>query len=530
MQPNQQNAPERVKAQLEKILESNTFKESERLKNFLRFVVEQTLDGKGDQLKQYTIATSAFDRSVKFDPQKDPIVRIQAGRLRQHLNKYYRMEGKNDTLLIEIPKGSYIPKFSGNENYAQNNNNNNDLTQTNEPSISVFPFKNLSGNESMQYVADGFTEELIMTLSLYKYITVIRAFHKINGDSSNSFSNQTSPSVQFLINGSIRFKGDKIKVIVTLTDAKSNKVIWGSEFFETYDLDGIIDIQETVTQNVAACIADAYGGVILKKRYSDTKQKTYKNIERFDAISHFYHYLRNPVHSEFNTVIHKLEGTVKKYPDFGAGWAALSDIYLNNYALGYFEGAHLLEHGIEYAKKGIRFDPDNQMTNTYMGYAYLINNQLNESIKQMQFARSLNPKSAFYIGAVGWVTALAGDWEQGMADIELSFELNPDYPKWYHLATTLYYLKENKFEDAVEEAIKFNIPELFWDPLLKTVTFALVGKQKEARESLDNLLRLKPGFEDKSTFYINMFVKFDDIRQLIYKGLQKAGLTLELLG
>ena len=90
MQENQLNTPEEIKTQLEKILKSNTLKDSERLKRFLRFVVEQTLDGKADQLKQYTIATSAFDRGVAFDPQKDPIVRIQAGRLREHLNKYYQ--------------------------------------------------------------------------------------------------------------------------------------------------------------------------------------------------------------------------------------------------------------------------------------------------------------------------------------------------------------------------------------------------------------------------------------------------------
>jgi adenylate cyclase len=524
MQENQLNTPEEIKTQLEKILKSNTLKDSERLKRFLRFVVEQTLDGKADQLKQYTIATSAFDRGVAFDPQKDPIVRIQAGRLREHLNKYYQTEGKNDTLVIEIPTGSYVPIFSEKEKF-EGNFVNNGLMQIMGPSIAVFPFKNLTGNESLQYIAEGFTEELIFTLSSYKDLTVIRAFNKSN-DPLNSTDHGISKQMEFFLNGSIRFNQKKIKVIVTLTDSKSNKIIWGSEFLKNYNLEKIIDIQETIAQSVAACIADVYGGVISKKRYVENKESDYKNMETYDAILHFYQYERNPIASEYNKVIHLLNNVLKKNPEFGPAWSAIGDLILDSYALGFVAEPGLLDQALEYTKKGVHFNPDNQMTRSHLAYAYLISNQLEACIQQIQIAKSLNPKSPYFIGGLGWLSALAGEWEQGMEDIKLSYKLNLDCPKWYHLATMLYQLKEHKFEAALIEAMKFDIPELFWDPLLKTVTFAHCGKQKEAKNSLENLLRLKPDFPQKSSYYISMYVKFDDLRQLINKGLEKAGLTL----
>jgi TolB-like protein len=528
MHSEQLTSPEMVHTQLERILGSNTFKEAERLKKFLQFIAEQTLHGNEDQLKQYTIATSAFDRGDEFDPQKDPIVRIQAARLRERLNKYYQTEGKKDPLLIIIPKGSYVPIFSRQGKF-EDNYVHNDLPQTTEPSIAVFPFKNLTGKESLQYIADGFTEELIITLSSYKYVTVIRAFNKTE-DPLNSTDNRTFNQIEFLLNGSIRFNREKIKVIVTLSDANSDEVIWGNEFFETYGLEKMIDIQETVARKVAACIADVYGGVIPKKRYKENKESHYKNIETYDAILHFYHYKRNPIASEYNKVIEKVNMIVEKYPASGPAWSILGNLTIDNYALGFEEDPGLLDQALEYTKKGVYFDPDNLMTRTYLAYAYLIGNQLEACIQQAQFAKSLNPKSPNFIGALGWGTALAGEWEQGITDIELSYTLNLDYPKWYHLAPSLYYLKEHKFEAAMDEAMKFDSPGLFWDPLVKTFTYALAGKQKEAENSLENLLLLKPDFPQKSSFYIGMYVKFDDLRQLIYKGLEKAGFPLRQFG
>jgi tetratricopeptide (TPR) repeat protein len=218
-----------------------------------------------------------------------------------------------------------------------------------------------------------------------------------------------------------------------------------------------------------------------------------------------------------------------KYPDFGLGYAALSNIIIDNYALGYFtEEQGLLKQGLAYAKKGVHYDPESQMTRTYLGYAYLFNNQLEDCIQKMHYAKYLNQNSAYYIGVLGWGTALAGEREQGMADIKLSYQLNADYPKWYHLATTLYYLKNCEFDKALEEALKFDLPEVLWDPLLKAVVYAHLDRLEEAKKSLKRLLELIPNFQKRPAFYLDMYIKFEGVLQIVVEGLEKTGMSLSL--
>jgi len=104
-------APEAVGSELERILASAAFAQSERLSRFLRVAVEETLRGRGEQLKEYFVGVEVFDREETYDPRTDPIVRVEAGRLRTKLARYYETEGREDPIVISFPKGSYVPAF-----------------------------------------------------------------------------------------------------------------------------------------------------------------------------------------------------------------------------------------------------------------------------------------------------------------------------------------------------------------------------------------------------------------------------------
>ncbi len=102
-------SPQEVRDQLAHILGSPEFMVPERARSFLRYLVEQTLAGRADRLKGYTIATAVFERDGSFDAQADPVVRTEAGRLRRALERYYLVAGQCDPVLIEVPKGRYVP-------------------------------------------------------------------------------------------------------------------------------------------------------------------------------------------------------------------------------------------------------------------------------------------------------------------------------------------------------------------------------------------------------------------------------------
>ena len=100
-----------VRRQLEGILASSGFAKKDRLSRFLRFVVERKLAGRANELKETVIGFEVFERPARYNPKQDAIVRTEAGRLRSRLGEYYSGEGKTDRLVIELPKGGYVPEF-----------------------------------------------------------------------------------------------------------------------------------------------------------------------------------------------------------------------------------------------------------------------------------------------------------------------------------------------------------------------------------------------------------------------------------
>ena len=100
-----------IRDQLARILANTVFRNSPRLARFLNFVVEATLAGNGERIKGYTIATEALGRGADFDPEVDAIVRVEAGRLRAALARYYATAGRDDLLAIDLPRGTYVPTF-----------------------------------------------------------------------------------------------------------------------------------------------------------------------------------------------------------------------------------------------------------------------------------------------------------------------------------------------------------------------------------------------------------------------------------
>jgi hypothetical protein len=100
-----------VRRQLERILGSAGFARNERMSRFLRFAVENHLEGRDQELKESVLGVQIFGRPPDYDSKRDAVVRTEAGRLRARLSEYYLGEGKDDALLIELPKGGYVPVF-----------------------------------------------------------------------------------------------------------------------------------------------------------------------------------------------------------------------------------------------------------------------------------------------------------------------------------------------------------------------------------------------------------------------------------
>jgi len=106
--------PDAIRGQLKRLIDSAELEHSQRLQDFLRYIVEESLAGRSSRIKGITIAQAVYAADKSFDPESNSIVRVEAGRLRRRLKEYYQSTGRQDPILIEIPKGSYAPTFTAN--------------------------------------------------------------------------------------------------------------------------------------------------------------------------------------------------------------------------------------------------------------------------------------------------------------------------------------------------------------------------------------------------------------------------------
>src|SRR5438552_6762528 len=138
-----------IRQQLDRVLASPTFQQVDRLKRFLTFITLEAAAGRGDQLKEYVIGVQVFGKEESFDPRTDPIVRVQARRLRTRLVRYYRDEGVNDDVVIDLPKGGYAPVFRRRSPGAGRRSIGAALVSRN--TVAVLPFADHSAGGQLDY-------------------------------------------------------------------------------------------------------------------------------------------------------------------------------------------------------------------------------------------------------------------------------------------------------------------------------------------------------------------------------------------
>ncbi len=234
-----------VRQQLEKILAHDLFARSERMGRFLRFAVEQTLAGKADELKDYLLGIEVFDRKVSFDPRLDPIVRVEARRLRSKLKAYYEKDGRGDPIVIEFATGTYAPRFHTNAGLP--------AAAPAEPGVVttvVLPFADLSLAPGNEYFGDGLTEELIHALTKVPGLRVVAwntaAVLRDRQQDIPAIGRQLK--VATVLTGSVRIAGASLRVRAQLIDSTSGVYLWS----ETFDrqMQDIFAIQEEIARAI----------------------------------------------------------------------------------------------------------------------------------------------------------------------------------------------------------------------------------------------------------------------------------------
>lgn len=416
-------------------------------------MVDQTLAGQGDLIKEYTIALEVLHKDASFDPRTDPVVRVEASKLRNKLAVYYQSEGAGDPIRIELPKRGYAPHFSaapdpgavlaegfpapvGTEAAA-------DLPpsprrrwvwpagiaagiivaamlvtpvllkerarSTNDPdSIAVMPFVNLGDNKTDEYFSDGLTDELIVALARIPSLRVVArsSVFQYKGKAVDIRQLGRQLDVGSVLEGSVARGDGRIRLTVHLDDAKTGYRRWSATYERS--MQNALALQQEIAQAVtnelgvqlAHNAPQAGGGN--RARAGAIAPEAYQNY-----LKGLYFWNKNSDES-VQTAIQYFEAVVQREPDFPPAYLGLGRCYTALPVLRSTGSLDVVPKIRKVASRALALDPSSGEAHLQLGEASFIEYDMATAERELNRALELSPNDAvvhrwrsYYFGRIG---------------------------------------------------------------------------------------------------------------------------------
>ena len=394
-----ENGPsdEEVREELGTLLGRDEFHASERNRRFLSYIVEETLQGRADRIKAYSIAIAAFDRSDDFDPLTDPIVRIEASRLRRSLEIYYLTAGKSDLVRIDMPKGSYVATFGYADQARVEDLISSPLPaaegpravqpQTPEPasslptliakcarnrsvwvtaamlatvvailaatyawkryedssvvavargpSVVVLPFENIGAEGDLDFIARGLTFEVINSLTRFSDLFVFGPETSFEIDESNLRATALQTlQPDFILYGSVYSTNEAVRVSAILADARSNRSVWSANLDRNLSTASLFSIQSDIAEQVASAIGQPYGAVF-NLTAEGIATKPAASLRSYECVVRFRQHWRQYDQRDYGDMRACLEQTIKDDPGYARAYASLALLDIDTVRFGF---------------------------------------------------------------------------------------------------------------------------------------------------------------------------------------------------
>ncbi len=501
------------------------------LSRFLRYVVEQTLNSQSGAIKQYTVAVEALGYGADFDPQTNPIVRINARKLRRALDRYYSKQGIEDPVRIDIPKGSYVPIFRKNQQTSVVTDSSefpppasdHASHRLSEPSIAVVMFENLNGKDEKSFFAKGLTSEILISLTRFSGLTVLGPLDQTECK-TNGFDKICSEyKVMFVLQGMVRNHGSKVRITTELIDTSTGANVWGRTF--EYDLEKtpLFEIEDQVSSQVAGVVADGMG-IIFRKIKTDTYHEYIRVSESTEAVLLYNNMWATLAPQDFTNALLAVDKALDKQPEDALLLALKSNIYYGDviFELNLFPESLSEMEALAY--KAFSLDPDLQIARYNLVVQHGFHGRVKPCIREAQKVVAMNPNHARILAGSAVQTASVEDYDLGLDLIERAKGLNPHYPGWYHFVDYLVHFGNERYEEAWAKVQNIHIEGLFWHPLLRAAPLGKLGRVEEAEIYIDELVQMKPEFLERPREYLKLLFVTEKHVEMIWDGLYKAGM------
>nr|WP_210298537.1 adenylate cyclase [Rhizobium redzepovicii] len=535
-----------VRAQLNQIVTSPQFPHIGRSAAFLTYAVEETLAGRAARIKGYSVAVEVFKRPNDFT-QDDPVVRIEAGRLRQVLERYYLTAGRHDPIRIDIPKGGYVPTFAWTCSSADNSDAEDqslpleraeypftslrrhmwavalglivivggavalagltsirfgsiwpfataDITGTDGPTLVIAPFANLGDGPQAQLYAKGLTEELLAALPRFKEIKVF------GRETSRSLPPEVGTSqirgelgARFLLAGGVRVSGSRVRVTARLLDTQTDAILWSQTYDDDIGVRDLFTIQSDVANKVASAVAQPYG--IMAQ--ADVSKPPPDDLGIYGCTLSFYAYRAELSIERHGEVRNCLESAVARYPSFATAWAMLSIVYLDEDRFRFNRkpiSSAPIDRSFQAARRAVQLDPANTRALQALMTTLFFSQRVPEALQIGERALATNPNDTELLGEFGTRLAMSGEWQRGAALLDRAIALNPAGGGYYRgtRALAAYMLHDDK--TAVIEIRQADLQKFPLFHAVAAVIYVDAGMVEDARSEASQFNEMRPDF------------------------------------
>jgi len=518
-------SPDEVHAELERVLGDSIFANAEKMKRFLRFVVLETLEGRGDHLNEALVGMEIYSREGAFDPRLDSTVRVEAGRLRAKLREFYELQGDAGRFRIEIPKGSYKPIF---KRLKESRTSKSAQAFLKKPpgakTIAVLPFADMSPQKDHEYFGDGLAEELMFALSRVPNLRVVSqtSVFAFKGKGMDVREIGRQLDVECVMEGSVRKAEQQLRITVRLTEVGTGFQIW-SEVFER-PLKDVFEIQ----QQIAKAVARALRVEVLGEEEDLPGHTSTRNLSAFNHFLVGRSYWNRQTEAALNAAIRHFEKAVSEDPTYGKAYFGISDSLRKLEFWGLMRTSDALPRAKEAAKRALAVDPTFTEANIPLAAIRAVNEwewieaeamfreilrsrpdsahahqayammcllplgRFDEAIEQIHIARQLDPLALLTNAHVGAAYYFAGRYDEAIEQLQATLELEPNY-HLAHLGLAIAMEEKGMFNDALAtlEKAKSLAGEIMpiWGALGHI--YARAGKTREAETVLRELFALE---------------------------------------
>ena len=490
---------ESVRAQAAKILASAPFAASERLRRFLQFTLEQTLEGRADHIKEYLIGVEVFGHDESFDPRTNPIVRVQAGNLRTRLEKYYTTQGREDPFIIEYPKGSYVPIFKMREATAPARRGRwwkavalvtTGLAlglaiywaardpRTKQPSgeglsLAVLPFVCISEEKDQEFLCDGMTEEIITKVAKLEGLRVVArtSVFEFRGKGEDIRKIGAQLNVANVLEGSVRKAGGALRVTAQLINVADGYHLWS----ETYDreIKDVFAIEEGIAQAIVSALRIRLPDgqkLRLAKRYTD-------NPDAYRLYLQGRYHFNVPSSDEQKMAIQYFEQALALDPRYAPALAGVAYAY---YRLSFRDGLPSVEaiaKARQAAKNALEIDEELGEAHGALAqilYGYDWDHPAAE--KEFKRALELNPNDAVTRRNYAFYLVRTGRPDEGLPQIQRALETDPLSSDIGESLARIY-MDRHEFDKAVAQSRKVVERDPRRDQAYSIMGASLTGKR-----------------------------------------------------